>query len=85
MAAKSKSKRARKSRSHSVHKPRGVIHPRVQAVGPQHFAFICVDCAKSRSKMMVADFYGRVLMEPTIIEHDRFGIRGGDYSRSATP
>ncbi len=74
MAAKSRSKRARKSRSHSVHKPRGVIHPRVQAVGPQHFAFICVDCAKSRSKMMVTDYYGRVLMEPTIIEHDRFGF-----------
>ncbi len=71
MSAKSKSKRARKSRSHSVHKPRGVIHPRVQAVGPEHFAFICVDCAKSRSKMMIADFYGRVLMEPTIIEHNR--------------
>ena len=68
------SKRARKSRSHSVHKPRGVIHPRVRAVGPEHFAFICVDCAKSRSKLMLADFYGRVLMEPTIIEHDRFAF-----------
>jgi len=72
MAAKFKSKRARKSRSHSVHKPLGVIHPRVRAVGPEHFAFVCVDCAKSRSKMMVADFFGWVLIEPTIIEHDRF-------------
>jgi transposase len=74
MASKSKSKRARKSRSHSVHKPLGVIHPRVRTVGPEHFAFICVDCAKRRSKMMVVDFYGRVLMEPTIIEHDRFAF-----------
>jgi transposase len=74
MTAKSKSKRARKSRSHSVHKPRGVIHPRVRAVGPEHFAFICVDCAKIRSKMMVVDFYGRILVEPTIVEHDRFGF-----------
>ena len=74
MAVKSKSKRARKSRPHSIHKPRGVIHPRVRAVGPEHFAFICVDCAKNRSKMMVADFYGRVLIEPTVIEHDRSGF-----------
>ncbi len=59
MAAKSKSKRAGKARLHSVHKPRGVIHPRVRAVGPEHFAFICVDCAKDRSKMMMADFYQR--------------------------
>jgi transposase len=74
MAAKSKPKRARKSRSHAVHKPRGIVHPRVQAVGPEHFAFICVDCAKSRSKMMVANFYGRVLIEPTLIDHDRSGF-----------
>ena len=74
MSTKSKSKRARKSRSHSVHKPQGVVHPRVRAVGPEHFAFVCVDCAKMRSKVMVADFYGRVLLEPTIIEHDRVGL-----------
>jgi transposase len=74
MSAKSQSKRARKSRSHSVHKPQGVIHPRVRAVGPEHFAFLCIDCAKRRSKIMLADFYGRVLMEPTIIEHDRFAF-----------
>jgi transposase len=74
MAFKSKSKHPRKSRSHSVHKPRGIVHPRVQAVGPDHFAFLCVDCAKARSKMMLADFYGRVLVEPTIIEHDEPGF-----------
>jgi transposase len=74
MAAKSK--RRRKSRPHSVHKPQGVIHPRVRAAGPERFAFICVDCAKRRSKMMVTDFYGRVLIEPTVIEHDRPGFEG---------
>jgi transposase len=74
MATSSRSKRARASRSQCVHKPQGVIHPRVKAVGPERFAFICVDCAKRRSKMMIADFYGRVLMEPTVIEHDRFGL-----------
>jgi transposase len=74
MAAASSSKRARKSRSHSVHKPRGVVHPRIRSAGPDHFAFICVDCAKNRSKMMLADFYGRVLIEPTVIVHDRLGL-----------
>jgi transposase len=69
-----KLKRPRKSRSHVIHKPRGVVHPRVQAVGPDHFAFLCVDCAKARSKMMLADFYGRVLVEPTIVEHDQPGF-----------
>ena len=71
MAVKSKSKNHRKTQPHSIHKPRGVVHPRVQAVGPEHFAFLCVDCAKARSKMMLADFYGRVLLEPSTVEHNR--------------
>jgi transposase len=71
MAVKSSSKNRRKAQPHVLHKPRGVIHPRVQAVGPEHFAIVCVDCAKARSKMMVADFYGRVLLEPTTVEHNR--------------
>jgi len=71
MAVKSSSKNRRKAQPHALHKPRGVIHPRVQAVGPEHFAVVCVDCAKARSRMMVADFYGRVLLEPTTVEHNR--------------
>ena len=71
MAVKSSSKTRRKPQPHTLHKPRGVIHPRVQAVGPEHFALVCVDCAKARSKMMVADFYGRVLVEPTTVAHNR--------------
>ena len=71
MAVKSSSKNRRKAQPHALHKPRGVIHPRVQAVGPEHFALVCVDCAKARSKMMVADFYGRVLLEPTTVEHNQ--------------
>ena len=71
MAFKSKSKNHRKTQPHSIHKPRGVVHPRVQAVGPEHFAFLCVDSAKARSKMMLADFYGRVLLEPSTVEHNR--------------
>src|SRR6516165_1100752 len=71
MAVKSSSKNRRKAQPHALHKPRGVIHPRVQAVGPEHFALVCVDCAKARSKIMVADFYGRVLLEPTTVEHNQ--------------
>jgi transposase len=55
----------------SVGKPKGVIHPRVQLVGPEHFGIVCFDCAKARSKFFLADFYGRVLIPPTIVAHDR--------------
>jgi transposase len=74
MALKSQSKNRRKARRHVVHRPRGVVHPRVLAVGPEHFAFVCVDCAKARSKLMLADFYGRVLLEPTTVEHNQHGF-----------
>jgi len=43
----------------SLGKPRGVLHPRVQQVGPEHFGIVCFDCAKVRSKYLLADFYGR--------------------------
>lgn len=52
-------------------KPRGVLHPRVQLVGPDHFGIVCFDPAKTRSKFLLADFYGRVLIPPTLVEHNR--------------
>ena len=55
----------------SLGKPRGVLHPRVQQVGPEHFGIVCFDCAKARSKFLLADFYGRVLIAPTIVAHNR--------------
>lgn len=55
----------------SVAKPRGVLHPRVQLVGPEHFGIVCFDCAKARSKFLVADFYGRILIPPTNVTHNR--------------
>src|SRR5262249_26337255 len=55
----------------SVAKPRAVLHPRVQQVGPEHFGIVCVDCAKARSKFLLADFYGRVLLPPTVVAHSR--------------
>src|SRR5207253_1747901 len=55
----------------SLGKPRGVLHPRVQQVGPEHFGILCFDCAKARSKFLLADFYGRILLPPTEVAHNR--------------
>ncbi len=69
MARASKSKKRSSPAPQSIHRPYGVISPRVQTVGPEHFGIVCVDCAKARSKWMLADFYGRVLVPPTVVEH----------------
>jgi len=55
----------------SLGKSRGVLHPRVQQVGPEHFGIVCFDCAKVRSKFLLADFYGRLLIPPTNVAHTR--------------
>jgi transposase len=55
----------------SVGKPRGVLHPRVQRVGPEHFGIVCFDCHKVSSKFLLADFYGRCLIPPTVVQHNR--------------
>lgn len=61
-----------RSRSRDVlPKPAGVIHPRVQAAGPEHFGIVSVDCAKARFKWQLADFYGNILIPPTTVEHNR--------------
>ena len=65
-----RSSRRRRQQGH-LGKPRGNLSPRVQAVGPEHFGIVAVDCAKARSKWMLTDFYGRVLVPPTVVEHDR--------------
>jgi len=69
----SRTRRPRSSRRPSacVGKPRGVLHPRVQQVGPERFGVVCFDCAKARSKFLLADFYGRVLVPPTTVAHNR--------------
>ena len=71
MAAKRSGKRSRSQGAEFLQEPRGVIHPRVQKVGPEHFGVISVDCAKARSKWMLADFYGKVLVAPTEVAHNR--------------
>jgi len=52
-------------------KPNGIIQLRVQEAGPERFGIVAVDCAKARSKWMLCDFYGKVLVQPTIVEHGR--------------
>ncbi len=70
MAVKTR-KRSRKTRSkrRNLQKPNGVISPRVGAVGPQRFALVCIDPAKRRSRWMMTDFFGDVLIEPATVEH----------------
>jgi len=41
------------------------------AVGPERFGVVAIDCAKARSKWMLADFYGTVLLPPAVVEHRR--------------
>lgn len=71
MATKTRSQVRRAGRLLSTAKPSGSFHPRVVAAGPQHFGIVAVDCAKARSKWMLADFYGRILVPPTEVEHTR--------------
>jgi len=63
---KSKSK---PRRYQSLQKPNGVISPRVQKVGGERFAIVCIDPAKHRSEWMMADYFGNVLIEPQTLEH----------------
>ena len=75
MATKRKSRKSGKKRPAVLGKPNGIIQPRVQAVGPEHFGIVAVDCAKARSKWMLCDFYGRVLIEPREVEHQRTALQ----------
>jgi transposase len=71
MVTKRNSRKSRKIGIGVLGKPNGVIQPRVQAVGPERFGVVAVDCAKARSKWMLCDFYGKVLIPPTVVEHQR--------------
>src|SRR5439155_2102345 len=61
-----------------LQKPNGLLTPRVQAVGPEHFGIVAIDCAKARSRYFLADFYGRTLLEPTTLPHSR-----GDFQAAS--
>jgi transposase len=63
------------SKKRFIGKPSGQIQERVQAVGPEHFGIVSVDCAKRRSKWMLCNFYGKVIVEPTTVEHKAGGLQ----------
>src|SRR5437867_5739985 len=71
VATRSRKRPSSRRSAPGVGKPRGVLHPRVQQVGPDHFGIVCFDCAKARSKFLLADVYGRVLIPPTVVAHNR--------------
>ena len=63
--------RSQKFKKAVLGRPLGVIQARVQAVGPEKFGVVAIDCAKARSKWMLVDFYGNVLCPPADVEHNR--------------
>jgi len=68
----SRRRRPTKSRSKNrqhLQKPGGIIAPRVAKVGGDRFAIVCVDPAKHRSEWMMADYFGKLLIEPDTLEH----------------
>jgi|SoiMethySBSTD1v2_1073268.scaffolds.fasta_scaffold188617_2 transposase len=68
-------RRSAKPKAFLLQKPNGVLTDRVQKVGPEHFGIVAIDCAKARSRYLCADFYGRVLLEPTTLTHTRGDFR----------
>lgn len=67
--------RRRRSAVFDLQKPTGQLTPRVQAVGPERFGLVCFDCAKHRSRYFLADFYGKVLIAPTSLEHGQGALQ----------
>ena len=64
-----RSPKARKS--FVIVKPTGQLSARVEKVGPEHFGIVAIDCAKARSRYLLADFYGRPLLGPATLPHTR--------------
>ncbi|MCG8586241.1 MAG: transposase [Pirellulales bacterium] len=75
MVTKTKRRKSTGSKKRFIGKPTGQIQQRVQAVGPERFGIVAVDCAKRRSKWMLANFYGKVIVEPTQVEHTAGSLR----------
>jgi transposase len=65
------SQRTRRSHSATLHKPRGYFHDRVERAGPSHFGLACFDCHKDYSQWMLADFFGKLLLPPQRLAHNR--------------
>jgi transposase len=74
MATKTRNRKSTGSKQRFIGKPNGQIQERVRAAGPEQFGIVSVDCAKRRSKWMLCNFYGKVLVEPTTVEHTTGGL-----------
>jgi transposase len=75
MVATRTRKRFRRRFVDVVQKPSGTFHPRVQKVGPERFGIVSVDCSKARCKWMLCDFFGNVLIAPTVVAHNRHDLQ----------
>jgi len=71
MVTKEKTRKSAGTKKRFIGKPAGKIQDRVRQCGPEHFGIVTVDCAKRRSRWMLCDFFGRVLVEPRAVEHRR--------------
>jgi transposase len=71
MTSSARSRRPRAPRPGFLHKPAGRFTDRVQAVGPDHFGVVSIDCAKARSRYQLTDFYGRIYLPPATLPHTR--------------
>ncbi len=71
MTSPTRCRRPRAAQPAYVQKPRGRLTDRVRAVGPEHFGIVCIDCAKSRSRYMLTDFYGTIHLPPATLPHTR--------------
>jgi transposase len=68
-SSRNSQRRRRSKNRQTLQKPNGTIAPRVKAVGAESFAVVCVDPAKMRSEMMMADYMGNVFVQPMTVEH----------------
>jgi len=75
MVTGSKKRKSSGSKRRFIGKATGEIQERVQAAGPEHFGIVAVDCAKRRSKWMLCNFYGKVIIERPSVEHTAGGLR----------
>ena len=75
MVTKTRKRKSTGSKKRFIGKPTGQIQQRVQAVGPEHFGVVAVDCAKRRSKYILCDFFGKVILEPATVEHTTGGLQ----------
>jgi len=71
MVTKCKKSRKSGSTKRFIGKPSGKIQERVSKVGADRFAIVVVDCATRRSKWMLCSFFGKVIVEPSVVEQSK--------------